>query len=304
MTTGGSTDRGELNTYDTLLIIQQRQEWLKNYLVLNSHEPLEYVGLFSARANVKDIVNSIRAQLELDEDWAMKLNNDAEAVTRLSEHIENIGISVMFNGVVANNTSRPIPVEECRGFVLVDRHAPCLFVNSNDAKTAQMFTLLHELAHVWIGKSVGFNFDFDFNDGNMINDPAERLCDRVAAHFLVPGGLFNDAWEKSRDFYTIAKRFKVSPVVIARRAMDTGKITREEFSNFYAGYRKSFASSVKKPGGGGDFYRMTKKKLGSYFAAHVKNAVKSGQLLYRDAYNLTSLTGNTFDHFFFKGNYV
>jgi Zn-dependent peptidase ImmA (M78 family) len=299
MSAGNTRDVG-INIRDTLWMLQQRQSWLKEYLVLNSHDRLEHVGLFTATSGVDEIVASIRDCLDIPRDWAARLRTSDEAVTWLSERIEDAGISVVFNGVVANNTRRVIPVSECRGFVLIDDHAPFVFVNNNDAKSAQVFTLLHEVAHVWIGRSSGFDFD----GSGIVDDPVERLCDNVAASFLVPRNCFDEAWRRSMDFMVLSKRFKVSPVVIGRRAMETGKITRDGFFDFYTRYTSEVGSLRKNAPGGGDFYRMTKKRLGLHFSVHVKNAVRSGQLLYRDACNLTNLKGSTFDEFFFKNKYV
>lgn len=93
-------------------------------------------------------------------------------------HIEDKGIITVFNGIVENNTSRPIPVDECRGFVW-DEMAPFMFINNADWKSAQMFTIVHELAHIWTGHSAGF----DFRKLQPADDPIEILCDKVAAEF-------------------------------------------------------------------------------------------------------------------------
>lgn len=87
-----------------------------------------------------------------------------------------------FNGVVENNSHRKISVYECRGFVLVDEMAPFMFINNADWKSAQMFSIVHELAHIWTGHSAGF----DFRRLQPADDPIEKLCDQIAAEFLVP----------------------------------------------------------------------------------------------------------------------
>lgn len=130
------------------------------------------------------------------------------------------------------------------------------------------------------------------------NDPVEKLCDKVAAEFLVPKESFMDHWKSNQDFKQLAKVFKVSPIVIARRALDIGKIDRERFFSFYDGYIKDFIQKKGSQSGGGDFYRTAKKRVSLTYAAHINQAVKSGQLLYRDAYKLTGLKGDTFQRFF------
>jgi len=276
------------------LLIQQRQDWLKEYLKDNDFQPISFVGKYGNNLNVQTIVQDIRHTLGFSSDWASHFDTWEESLRFLTLKIEELGIIVMFNGIVENNTHRPIAVEECRGFVLVDDFAPFMFINNSDSKAAQMFTIVHELAHIWTGHSAGF----DFRKLQPADNPVEVLCDKVAAEFLVPQTEFIIFWDRSQSIKHASKYFKVSEIVIARRALDLGKITRSEFYKFYDEYvnREIIRKESKK--GGGDFYATTKKRLSMTYAAHVNNAVKAGTLLYRDAYRLTSLKGDTYKTFF------
>ncbi len=285
-----------INIYDTVLLMQQRQGWLKEYLKDNDFEILPFVGKFSNSTKVKDIVNDIRETLGLPESWASHFKTWYEAQDHLVTHIEDSGIVTVFNGVVENNGHRKIPVNECRGFVLVDEIAPFMFINNADYKSAQMFTIAHELAHIWIGHSAGF----DYAEMLPANDPIERLCDKVAAEFLVPEDTFVEVWQEKPNIKDVARFFKVSEIVIARRALDIGVMTKRQFLNFYEAYANREFTKKESQAGGGDFYATTKKRLSITFASHINNAVKSGVLLYRDAYKLTGLKGDTFQNFFSK----
>jgi Zn-dependent peptidase ImmA (M78 family) len=285
-----------VNVYDTILLMQQRQDWLRDYLRDNEFDSLPFVGKFYNRHNVQEIVADIRKALGLNEKWASNFRTWQEALDHLILHIEDKGIIAVFNGIVENNTSRPINVEECRGFVLVDIMAPFMFVNNADGKAAQMFTIVHELAHIWTGHSAGF----DFRKLQPANDPIELLCDKVAAEFLVPESTFNEIWRENPGIKYASRYFKVSEIVIARRALDTGKINKSQFFDFYEEYSKREFVKKENRTSGGDFYATTRKRLSLTFAAHINNAVKSGKILYRDAYKLTSLKGDTFQIFFSK----
>jgi Zn-dependent peptidase ImmA (M78 family) len=285
-----------VNVYDTILLIQQRQDWLSGYLRENDFEPLPFVGRFRNSQDVFEIVADMREILGLPENWANYHKTWSEALDYLVKVTEDKGIIVSFNGVVENSTKRKIPVDECRGFVLVDEMAPFLFVNNADFKSAQMFTIVHELAHIWTGYSAGF----DFRKMQPANDPNERLCDKVAAEFLVPEALFCNVWSRNPNTSELARHFKVSEIVIARRALDTGKWTMSQFLEFYEVYKhREFIKKDNQPSGG-DFFATAKKRLSVTFAVHINQAVKSGQLLYRDACKLTSMKGDTFEKFFSK----
>jgi Zn-dependent peptidase ImmA (M78 family) len=149
------------------------------------------------------------------------------------------------------------------------------------------------LAHIWIGHSAGF----DFRKLLPANNPIEQLCDKVAAEFLVPQVSFINEWQINRDTRRIAKHFKVSEIVIARRALDTGNWTKQQFLEFYQAYKQREFIKKENRQSGGDFFATAKKRLSITFASHINQAVKSGQLLYRDACRLTSMKGDTFEKF-------
>ena len=288
-----STNKVSLNVFHTVQIIQDRQNWLTEYLEELNFPELDFVGKFNIKDNYMNIVNDIRNVLKLELDWASKHNKWEEALDYLTLKIEEAGIIVTYNGIVGNNTHRVIDVNECRGFVLVNKKAPFLFINSADAKAAQMFTIIHELAHVWLGKSAGFD------NANLLpaDDPLELLCDKVAAELLVPEIYFIKKWETSQNFNYLSRIFKVSPIVIGRRALDLKLITFPRFMQFYNEYMNEIKERKDRQSSGGDFYATTKKRISLRFAAFVNNAVKENKLLYRDAYKLTNMKGETYNKF-------
>jgi Zn-dependent peptidase ImmA (M78 family) len=291
--TKNNNNKVSINTFDTILLLKNRQEWLREYLQENEFDKKKYVGKFIHNFNYKNIVADIRSTLNFTENWASYFPTWEQTLEHLTEKVEEAGIIMIFNSIVENNTHRPIPVKECRGFVLSDDYAPFMFINAADAKAAQMFTIVHELAHIWTGHSAGF----DFRQMQPANDPVEELCDKVAAEFLVPENNFLKLWDKNKSFKQLARGFKVSPIVIARRSLDFGKISKGQFFNFYNDYIQELKNKQERQPGGGDFYRTAKKRISLTYAAHVNQAVKSGQLLYRDAYKLTGLKGDTYQTF-------
>lgn len=286
----GETSEVDLNVKDTILTLQQRQTWLKEYYIENGYNLLSFVGKFNDSTNKEKIIEDIRETLRLEEDWASSYSNWKYALKALSERCEELRIILVFNSIVGNNTHRPIAVEDCRGFVLVDEYAPFMFINSKDTKAAQMFTLIHELAHIWIGQSAAF----DFRKLQPTNNEIEILCDQIAAELLVPEDLFNKKWNKVADFELLAKEFKVSPIVIGRRALDLQKIDEDQFFDFYNDYMDHFFRRKENQGSGGNFYATLKYRLNPRFLAEVNRAVKQNKLLYRNAYELTGLRSKTY----------
>ena len=287
------SNKVSLNVFHTIQNIQDRQNWLTEYLNDLEFPNLNFVSKYNVNDDYKIIVNDIRNVLKLDLDWASKHNTWEQALDFLTNQIEEAGIIVTFNGIVGTNTRRIMDVNECRGFVLVNDKAPFLFINSADAKAAQMFTIVHELAHVWLGESAGFD------NQNLIpaNDPIEILCDKVAAEFLVPEVIFMNKWEVTKDFGYLSRIFKVSQIVIARRALDLKLITKNSFFEFYNQYMDDFRIKKDNQGSGGNFYATARKRVSLRFASFVNNAVKENRLLYRDAYKLTNLKGETYNKF-------
>ena len=277
-----------LNVYDTVLSVQRRQEWLTDYLTENEYAVCSCVGIINLLTSIEETVGILRHLLQLDEDWAFARRDSADAVNLLTEHIEELGIAVSFNSGVENNNRREIPVEECRGFALVNDVAPFIFVNNKDSKTAQLFTLIHETTHILMGKSAGFGGDME-----KIHDATERYCDKVAAAFLMPEKLVKANWN---GIAQTARKFKVSELAMARRANELHLISREEYRNFYLDYQ-SRPIPVKKNSGFGDFYATATKRVGRLLAVHIINAVNSRQLDYLQAYRLTGMYGNTYQTF-------
>jgi Zn-dependent peptidase ImmA (M78 family) len=289
--------RPSANLLDTVHSMQRRQQWMRDYLVEEGYEGPPFVGSAALTDEPADVAAKIRRALDLTEEWAAQSPTWMDALRRLRSTIEAAGILVVASGIVGNNTRRALDVGEFRGFVLVDKYAPLVFVNAADARAAQMFTLAHEVAHVWFGSSAAF----DLRDLQPASDTTEQVCNRTAAEFLIPESALRDTWANAqRDaepFQIIARRFKVSVLVAARRALDLRLIRHGEFLDFYRAYLGDERRTAARMQGGGDFYATQALRVGERFGRTVVRAAKEGKLLYRDAYHLTGLHGRTFDRF-------
>jgi Zn-dependent peptidase ImmA (M78 family) len=285
------------NLLETIYTMQRRQEWMRDYLIEKGNETLSFVNTAKTEEEPEIIAERVRGTLGLTEGWAAQQRTWTEALSALREALERIGILVVTNSVVQNNTHRKLNPTEFRGFVLVDEYAPLVFVNGADAKAAQMFTVAHELAHIFFGSSAAF----DLREMQPAQDATEQASNKVAAELLVPASEIKAFWNSTRNrkgrFDIIARRFKVSPIVAARRALDLNLVNKEAFLEFYRNYEKEERIRAKKQSEGGDFYLTQNLRVGRRFAATVFLAAREGSLLYTDAYRLTGLYGKTFNRY-------
>lgn len=290
------------NLIETVHTMQRRQAWMREYVIESGQEALDFVGSAKNVQNTVSLAARIRETLGLNTDWAEVHIKWEDALRTLRTSAERIGILVVAASVVGLNNHRPLDAEEFRGFVLCDDYAPFVFVNGADSKSAQMFTLAHELVHVWIGRGGLFNLIKTLPH----DDQTEQFCNQAAAEFLVPGYKLSARWNElrtgDRPFHDIARMFKVSPIVAARRALDLGLINRDRFFAFYRREQqewreKKAEEKTKEKTGGPDFYAVQDVRLGRRFAYAVVRAVREGRLLYREAYQLTDLKGETFNRY-------
>ena len=285
--------------------MQLRQGWAREYFIQEGMKPLPYVKSITLQGSPKLIAKKMQSILGMNNKWASK-GKQEDSLKKLCQAMEKIGIfSVTSTHIgMGNHKNQKLDPQEFRGFVLVDEYAPFVFVNGVDSPSAQMFTLAHELAHIFLGESACF----DLKELQPHDNPNEKLCNEIAAEFLVPEDELKKIWDHSKppkiNFIEIRNKFKVSALVIARRALDLNLIRRSEFFNFYnedirAFYeekRKEKESDQKK-----EFKLPAKIKrnsrIGKNFGKIVIQAVKERKLLYLDAYRLTGLRGKSFDDF-------
>ncbi len=296
--TQGPLRRPSPELLDSIYGMQRRQDWLREERIECEAEPFEFVGSARLTDDPAAVGGEMRRIVGIGDGWASEVATWQEAVSELRRRIERLGVMAVINGVVGNNTHRTLDVEEFRGFALTDRYAPLIFVNGADSKSAQMFTLAYELAHVWLGpEGEGISgFDGIFPGDTRV----EKFCDQAAAEFLVPGRELKERWRAvkgaSDAFEQIARHFKVSPIVAGRRAMDLRLVSRETFFDFYNAHTQRERQRTR-PAGGGDFYSNQNTRVGTTFALSVIRAAIEGRVSFKEAYDLTGLRGGAFQKY-------
>lgn len=269
---------------DTLYVCQQRQEWYRDYARSMGEAPLAFVKSLTIRDNVVNAAAAIRNALGFDVDRRRSMPTWTDALRHFIEQAEDFGVLVMCNGVVHNNNHRRLDPEEFRGFAIADDFAPLVFINGADTKSAQMFTLAHELAHIWLGESAVS----DAGPASVPSQVVERWCNQVAAELLVPLAMMRQEFDRFGDLQDevsrLARRFKVSTLVVLRRIFDTGGITKTEFETAYHEELDRLRAIPK--GSGGNFYLTQAARVSKRFAAALVANTLEGQTLFTDAFRM------------------
>jgi Zn-dependent peptidase ImmA (M78 family) len=274
---------------DTLFLCQQRQDWFRDYARMHGMPPYDFVGSVTVADRPENVAGAIRQVLTLSIAERQQLPTWTDALRQLIAKTEEAGVMVMASSVVGSNSHRKLDVNEFRGFALADDLAPLVFLNGADSKAAQMFTLAHELVHIWLGES-GIS---DPNVGQLPEQQIERWCNRVAAELLLPLEELKNAHNQdasiSEEIQRLARLFKVSTLVALRRLFDAGFIDETTLWQCFRMEVERIRSLERSGGSGGDFYRTLGTRTGKRFARAVLSSTLEGQTLFQDAFRMLGI---------------
>lgn len=243
-------------------------------------QPLTFVGSASMNDGVSALATSIEQMLGITRAQYRAQKDVDSAFKLLRERAESAGVFVLLIGNLGSHHSA-IPVEAFRGFAVADRVAPFVVINDGDAKAAWSFTLLHELAHLWLGAT-------GVSGGSAPEMKIERFCNDVAGEFLLPQAdiqVINVAGlEINAQIDVItdhANRWRVSRQMVAYSLFKAGRITREDWRALEAGIRERWVMDRRrekeksKDSAGPTYYVLRRHRLGDAmldFARHYSNA--------------------------------
>lgn len=279
------------NLLDTLYSCQERQAWYRDFAQITQETPRAFVGSATLSLAPETVANRIREKLGFEIEARRDCPTWTEALRLFIQQADHAGVLVMVSGVVLSNNRRKLDPQEFRGFALADALAPLVFINGSDTKAGQMFTLAHELAHLWLGASGVSNASVAPLHGF---SREEVWCNAVAAELLVPlvalrpllqrGETVEDAMSR------LARHFKVSTLVILRRLLDAEWLQRDAFERAWEQERLRLREIADRAGGGGDFYRTTIARVSRRFTRALVSSTLEGQTLYRDAFRMLGVS--------------
>ncbi|HXF91833.1 MAG TPA: ImmA/IrrE family metallo-endopeptidase [Nitrospiraceae bacterium] len=284
------TGRPSPDLLDTIYLCQRRQAWYRDWARSMGEEPRAFVGSARLTMPIEETAATMRRALGFDLDARRECSTWTEALRQFIAQADDLGVLVMVSGVVGSNNHRRLDPEEFRGFALADDLAPLVFINGADTKAAQMFTLAHELAHVWLGESALT----DVTPGSTPTQRIESWCNRVAAELLVPLAVLREELPRGDvliEVPRLARHFKVSTLVILRRLLDARRLTREAFETAYDEELARLREMPKTSGG--DFYLTQAARLSRRFARALVASTLEGQTLYRDAFRMLGIARET-----------
>ncbi|MEE9392514.1 MAG: ImmA/IrrE family metallo-endopeptidase [Planctomycetota bacterium] len=269
---------------DTIYLCQQRQDWYRDFAGAVGDEPLEFVGSARSKDDVVKTAATIRSALCFDLEERRLTPTWTDALRRFIGQADALGILIMVSGVVGSNNRRKLDPQEFRGFALADSLAPLVFINGADSKAAQMFTLAHEIAHIWLGQSAVS----DAEALSIPDDAIEKWCNQVAAELLVPLKAireeYNSEIELGEEINRLARRFKVSTLVVLRRIHDAGGLNS---TAYWKAYHDELDRIRALPAGtGGNFYLTLGARAGKTFARALVVSTLEGRTSYTEAFRL------------------
>ena len=259
---------------------RMRQEWTREYLIEEGVEALPFIGKKNMDSNSREVAKDICDTFSVTLDEQKACRSREEFLKLWLSRVEEAGVFVF--------RKAKINLTESRGFVLCDNYAPFIFVNSGDAKAGQLFTLIHELAHLWINESGISNLEFIDSRSIRQETRIETFCNKVAAEVLVDTEVFLKLFNAHSRSIEIAQRieilsneFNVSEEVIARKLLETGNVSLEKYKELRNKYQKRWNKHNKEAPrheGTPSYYRLKIFNLGYAFTRVVLSAYSHGSI--------------------------
>jgi Zn-dependent peptidase ImmA (M78 family) len=268
--------------------VRARQE-IASYLVRVEEDvrPIAFVGSMTTRSGHKEVLESIKTNLNIDLLQFRSNSNMSSNPTGfkyLRRQAEKAGIFVSLVGNLGSHTTT-FDLETFRGIALADKFAPFIVINDQDSEKAWSFTLLHELCHIWLGQT-GIS-------SQKATSALEVFCNAVAAEFLIPEieapefsrlkGL--NFQELQTQIIRVAEAKNVSSSMVAYRLFSLGVIDQGSWSKLSALFRSAWLSKKqslkeanKERDSGPNYYVVKRHKIGDGLVSLARRNLAEGNI--------------------------
>ena len=260
--------------------VQARQQLVRAALEeADEASEISFVDSVTVAVGAEQLAENIRDTLNVTLDGFRTQNNPTEAFAYLRSAAEKCGIFVLLMGNLGTHHTNIDP-RSFRGFALADKVAPFIVINENDSRAAWSFTLLHELAHIWLGQTgiSGYGSEVE----------VEKFCDLVAARFLLASDELNEISVANVDFTTLKEEIgafasdrNLSRKMVAYNLLSSGLIgprLYQSLSDDLDADRVKRKSEEGASEGGPNYYVVRRHRIGQGLVSFVRRMVASGTL--------------------------
>jgi Zn-dependent peptidase ImmA (M78 family)/transcriptional regulator with XRE-family HTH domain len=293
-----------LNTSSIFIIreTQQKQSWIRDLYEENKEKKLPFVGRFSLNDNPEIIAKDILTTLDINP--ANYATNNP--IKLWIERAESVGIFISRTSFIHSRLK--LDAEELQGFVISDAFAPFVFINSDDWNAPQLFTLVHELAHIWIAESgISNEMEQNLNDKEKYH-PVELFCNEVAANALIPKEIINNLdrliFKDSKEILKSAKNLGVSSFAFLIRAYNLNLINYNTYQSLEKAAENEFneflireaekKTKQKENNGGPNYFLLQLNRNSRLFTQTVLDTFRGGGIEPSLASNLLNVQVNKF----------
>ena len=254
---------------------------------------LPFIGSLRTDTTVEQAANQIKTSLKIDqESWTSGFKSPDTLFKDLRNRIENLGVFVLLIGNLGSHHSN-IGTEIFRGFAIADDLAPFIVINDQDAQTARIFTLAHELVHLFVGKT-GISADPSTKTPDTQTARIERFCNDVAGELLLPAALLGtievmtSTDQACKITSNIAKKRNLSEPMVAYRLQRMDRLDDGIYSQLnaiFAQRRKNQQERARDRDSksGPSYYTVQKHRLGNALLGLVGRTLRENQLTHTTA---------------------
>lgn len=247
-------------------------------------EPLPFIGSVEMSDGVPAVLASIQETLGVDLADFRSQKSAVDAFALLRTNAEAAGVFVLLIGNLGSYHTT-IDLETFRGFALADDIAPFVVINDQDSKLAWSFTLIHELAHLWLGQT-GVS-------GARAEETIEKFCNDVASELLLPvAELALLRVSDKTDFETIQDRISdfasgrnLSRSMVAYKLYRRRTIDQETWQRLSMVFRKQWLQGrtdrrerARALEGGPNYYVVRRHRVGMALIDLVRRMMTGGAL--------------------------
>lgn len=284
--------------------IQQKQTWLREISIESGEPKRKFIGRFSTNDSPRKVAKDILETLQIN-----PIMYEEENI------LKNWIMQAEKNGICVSRTSfihshLTLDASEFQGFSIADTYAPFVFINSDDWNAPQLFTLVHELAHLWIAESgISNEVEPSIEITDKLN-PIELFCNQVAANALLPEEVMFELnpilFKSTKEIFNTAKKFGISSAALLVRAfhlkiidLPMYKKMRELVDKEFRAYEKREEEKKRKlkekeTSGGPNYYLLQINKNSKLFTQIVLDSYRNGVIQAIEASNLLNTKINHF----------